>query len=441
VHLSGSLDDESQENYLLFHRKTRVPETRAQHLQIASIATMIRLLSPYTLFGILVAAVLLACWLRSRTANEQRTKQAKGFPIQNDSKESVVSSIPWKPSSFVLPQPTPYPEWSFADTKPLPYRPFRYGPKHHVTMGIRNVKHEDWIELDNHYAWYHEERNRRLEARGKECYGTAPEAFPAAIELLEHLTDYLPARYPSMFRRTTVGIDNLWSGEHFNTIERALKEDPIVMSARLIQDDLAIMVKREDGQYYLLSAFIALAGFWRLRDKFGMSLSEIHTSGKVPQFNERLEKGMLSMFNRLKPEQMVARNNYYVQVDDGLAWSKSIAPEDADAFNWGTADRNNDPSTYYFRSERQTLWRMPKTGAVAFTIRTYFLPLKEIVEEDYVPGRLASAVRSWGEDNAKYKGREIYEDVLLEWLDEKHRQQVEHGLDLSKEDEVRSYPY
>jgi hypothetical protein len=73
-----------------------------------------------------------------------------------------------------------------------------------------------------------------------------------------------------------------------------------------------------------------------------------------------------------------------------------------------------------------------------FTIRTYFHPITEICKEPYVPGRLASAVRSWGEDVSKYKG---YQDVLLEYLDAKHEEQVNNGLDLSKEDEVRSYPY
>ncbi|KIV77953.1 hypothetical protein PV11_09726 [Exophiala sideris] len=363
---------------------------------------------------------------------------------------SQVKSRPlgqWVSHSFRMPQPPPYPSWSVAKTKPLPYRPFRYGPKYHITMGTRKINHHEWIELDNHYPSYHRERARRIVERREKCYGTTPEAYPAAIELLEHLVDYLPARYPSMFRRTAVGIDNLWSGETFNTVERPLAEDPIVICARLIQDDMAILIERSDGQYYLLSGFVALAGFWRLRDKFGMSLSEIHTSGNVPHYEEKLEKGMLNMFRRLKPEEMVARNNYYIQVDDGLAWSKSIGPEDAaadvdvDTVNWGTAERNTDPDTYFFRSERQTMWRMPKSGAIAFTFRTYFLPLKDIVQEDYVPGRLASAVRSWGEDVSKYKGKEIYEDVLLDWLDKKHQAQIENGLDLNREDEVRSYPF
>ena len=74
-----------------------------------------------------------------------------------------------------------------------------------------------------------------------------------------------------------------------------------------------------------------------------------------------------------------------------------------------------------------------------FTIRTYFHPITEIAEEDYVPGRLASAVRSWGDDVSKYKGKDRYQDVLLEYLDRKHEEQVAKGLDMSKEDE--EYPW
>lgn len=42
---------------------------------------------------------------------------------------------------------------------------------------------------------------------------------------------------------------------------------------------------------------------------------------------------------------------------------------------------------------------------------------------------------------SKYKGKEQYGDVLLEYLDAMHAKQVEEGLDLDKEDEVRSYPW
>ncbi|KAK5072111.1 hypothetical protein LTS08_000793 [Lithohypha guttulata] len=329
----------------------------------------------------------------------------------------------WTPSDFKMPKPEPYSDWSIENTKPLPYRPFRYGSKYNITMGLRSAKHTEWIELDNHYPHYHASKARRIRERGQKCCKTAPEAYAAAMELLEDLVEYLPARYPTLYRRTPTGIDNLWSGESINATA-PLAEDPIQTCARLVQDDLAIMIEKEDGQYYLLSGAILLPGFWRLEDKFGMPLSEIHTSGDVPGFKEKLEKGMMNFFRRIKPEEMVARNNYFLQVDDDLAWSWSIGSEDSPDISWNTAEDGRAIEHHYFRSERQTLRRLPKSGGVVFTIRTYFLPVTGIVEEKGVPGRLASAVRSWGDDVSRYKGKAKYQNVLLKYLDEKHEEQI-----------------
>ncbi|KAL2869347.1 uncharacterized protein BJX67DRAFT_387020 [Aspergillus lucknowensis] len=346
----------------------------------------------------------------------------------------------WTPSDFKRPPAPPYPDWDVHMTKPIPYRPFRYGPKYFITMGLRSMKWDEWIELDNHYLRYHADKAQRIKERGDKCCKTAPEAWDAAVELLEELSSYLPQRYPSMFQRTPTGITNLVTNESFNITQRPLPEDPMVTCARLVQDDLALMIEKPDGEYYLLAGSILLAGFWRLTDKFGMRLSEIHTSGDVPGYREKLEKGMMNFFRRLKPEDPVLRNNYFIQVDDNLAWSYSIGPEDSPSVSWNTAEKNRAIEHHYFRSERQSLRRLPRSGAVVFTIRTYFEPITKVAEEDYVPGRLASAIRSWGDDVSRYKGREKYGDVLLEYLDRKHKEQIAAGLDMEREDEVRSYP-
>lgn len=150
---------------------------------------------------------------------------------------------------------------------------------------------------------------------------------------------------------------------------------------------------------------------------------------------------MMNFFRRLSASDLVARNNYFLQVDDDLAWSHSIGSEDSPDISWNTAQKNKAIQHHYFRSERQTLRRLPKSGGVVFTIRTYFHPVTEISSEPYVPGRLASAVRSWGEDVSRYKGRERYGDVLLEYLDQTHEEQVRSGLEVDEEDEKRMYPW
>ncbi|KAJ0424821.1 hypothetical protein BJY00DRAFT_326030 [Aspergillus carlsbadensis] len=361
------------------------------------------------------------CLLRRHTAESEAEKE-------------------WAPSHFKRPLASPYPGWDVHTTKPIPYRPFRYGPKYFITMGLRNMKWDEWIELDNHYLRYHADKAQRINERGDKCCATAPEAWDAAIELLEELASYLPERYPAMFQKTPTGLTNLITNEAFNITQRPLPEDPMQTCARLVQDDLAIMIEKPDGEYYLLAGAILLAGFWRLSDKYGMRLSDIHYSGDVPGYKEKLEKGMMNFFRRLKPSDAVVRNNYFIQVDDNLAWSQSIGSEDSPSVSWNTAEKNKAIEHHFFRSERQSLRRLPRSGGVVFTIRTYFEPITEVVKEDYVPGRLASAIRSWGEDVSRYKGKEKYGEVLLEYLDKKHQEQVARGLDLEKEDEVRSYP-
>lgn len=210
------------------------------------------------------------------------------------------------------------------------------------------------------------------------------------------------------------------------------------IAARLIQDDLAIMFERPDGKYYLLAGSILLPGFWRLSDKFGLPLSEIHTSGNVPYYKEKLEKGMENFFRRVQPDKPVIRHNYFIQCDDNLAWSSSIGPEDS-VTGWGNAEKLTAIESHHFRTERQTLRRLPRSGGVVFTIRTYFEPILKVAQEKGVPGRLASAIRSWGEETANYKGREKYGEVLLGYLDECHKGQIERGE--IKEGEEGSYPF
>lgn len=202
-----------------------------------------------------------------------------------------------------------------------------------------------------------------------------------------------------------------------------------------------------------------LTGFWRMQDKIGMPLDEIHLSGEVPQcksihflknvnlFNsllivkEKLQLGMNRFFQRLPLDKPVIRNNYSIQVvpprvpetvlgteeklsnidPEEFSWSESLnGPEDDYAHGRGHGTREVpflSPSTLRLRSERQTLRRLPRTGAIVFGIRTYQFKVEELAQERGVAARLASAVRSWPEDVAFYKGRRRYRDVLLEFLD------------------------
>lgn len=174
---------------------------------------------------------------------------------------------------------------------------------------------------------------------------------------------------------------------------------------------------------------------------------------------------MSRFFRRLALDKPVVRNNYSFQLvrppptatdpeialdPTELAWCRTVhGDEDRDDFERrqstaappaeaaGTAPV--DPREVYLRSERQTLRRLPRTGAVVFTIRVYQTPVVDVAREPGVPGRLASAARGWSEDVAQYKGIERYKDVLP-YLDERHKEQVEAGL-VREDERSSSYPF
>lgn len=354
----------------------------------------------------------------------------------------------WKPdTSFTTPTPPAYPNWDFNKTQPIPYRAFKHDYK--VTMGIRNMNFDDWVQLDNQWMKYHQDKLNRIEAKGTELYATGDEAVDAAYELCEEFRNWLPARYPTLFVRTALGIDNLQTGESFafmkpsqpklGRFSRSDGIDPILIASKLVQDDLAIMIENEDGQYYLRSGAIMLAGFWRLKDKINLPLSAIHTTGDVPKYNTHLKSGMEKFFTRLTCDKPVVRNNYFIQTDDDLPWSRSIGDEDNKVVGWYTANESVNINDIFFRSERQSLRRLPRSGGVVFTIRTYFIPITEICEEPHIPRRLYDGMLSWSEDVAEYKGYEKYRDILLPHLLQKAEEQEARGVTTEKEPQV--YPF
>lgn len=368
----------------------------------------------------------------SKTNKTNSTKQASSDPNRNRKPGQ------WIPDhSFVTPSPKPFKNWDIEKTNPLPYRAFK--SKYSVTMGIRSMEWDRWFELDNQWHKFHNAKLQRLEERGTELYDTSPEARDAAYELLDELKRYLPRRYPMLFKDNGVGLDNIITGESFDFRDGHLSEDPMLIAAKLVQDDLAIMMEGSDGHYYLKAGAIVLPGFWRFREKYQMPLNKIHTSGDVPKYETHLKSGMEKFFTRLTCDKPVVRNNYFIQTDSNLGWSSSIGDENTDDVGWNTATPASTAEQLHFRSERQLLRRLPKSGAIIFTIRTYFTPLTELAEEPYIPARLLHAIQSWSEDVQEYRGLSKFKDVIMPFLEHKAKEQEAQGITL--EEDPDAFPY
>ncbi|KAG9196824.1 hypothetical protein G6514_003946 [Epicoccum nigrum] len=306
-------------------------------------------------------------------------------------------------------------------------------------MGIRKMNWDEWIEMDSNFFRYHDmkvsELEKDVDARVK--YVDNDVTRLACFEVLEELTQYLTKRYPEIFQLHDGALHNMITGERFEYPASSPKE-AMVTAAKLVQDDLIIMVENGDGQYHIDGGAVCLPGFWRLGEKYGMSLDELHIEAGVPHYREKLQKPMNRFFANMTCDKPVLRNNYFIQLDDGLAWSHRMGDQNANTVaSWATADSKNlKIADIHFRSERQSLRRLPKSRALLFTVRTYFEPVTVIAKEPHVPGRLAEAIRNWDDTVSGYKGKSHWEGLLLPYLDEMHQKQVEEGvLDQTSEGE------
>ncbi|KAF5662521.1 hypothetical protein FCIRC_11486 [Fusarium circinatum] len=391
----------------------------------------------YTLGAVLVVA-LLATLARSLLAQ----------PSKRASREIATPAKP-----FVRPTaaPTDYTADSLPD--PILYRPFRHGPNF-ITMGIRRLDWDRWIEMDKYYPHYHDIKAAELKKdfEGHVKFVDTPELRLACFEVYDEVTGYLTERYPNIFSIADGFLRNavtggkfahppsmslalfaplpqfyFFSGQRFaDRIPLADPHTAMANAALCVQEDLIIMAKEDDGQYHLDGAAVCLPGFWRLREKYRMSLDTLHIEAGVPHYQEKLQKSMNRYFDKMGPENTITRNN----LDDGLQWSHRMGPQNgSDPASWVKADDNGITiEDLHFRSERQTLRRLPKSGVLLFTVRTYFEPICKIAQEPHVPGRLAEAIRSWDDSVSYYKGKSHWDKILLPYLDEQHKKQESSGL-------------
>lgn len=346
----------------------------------------------------------------------------------------------WTPVRFTYPPITAC-TLDISEIKPIAYRPFR-GGEHHVTMGIRPMPWNEWIEIDNQYEAYHRIRAHRIRTRGKGAICVLPETpgkvesgREAAIELVHEVAEYLSRRHPKTFhveRHSDEGQGYGWEGAaaikkvtivplgetyelpltapDISTAEKALE-----VAAHLVQEDLAVMIEGTDGKYYFQAGVICVPGFWRMKEKIGLPLEEIHLSGNVPRYETKLQKSMERYFQRLGVDKPVVRENYSIQVvkkegeeedidAEELAWSYSTnGGEDEEGSGRHKTFAKATESNMRLRVERQTLRRMGRTGAIIFGIRTYLSKISEMKEEE--KEKLGESLEGWGEDIKEYKGR------------------------------------
>ncbi|MBC7739280.1 MAG: DUF3445 domain-containing protein [Candidatus Saccharibacteria bacterium] len=218
-----------------------------------------------------------------------------------------------------------------------------------------------WLAVDDAYAGQMARRDQLIAKVPQEVLTTLPEGQEAAAELYAMLLDLV--RQMPGFRIGTVEAERP-DGQ----VVALDAGDPLRTLGRLVQEDLCLLQKQGD-EHVLTGAVLCFPASWSLQEKIGRPLIGIHRP--VETYDADIARRVQRMFDALRPDQPLWRMNALVYANPELHQPR----------------REDDPRSdrrggQFLRAERQTLLRLPRTGAVLFAIHTYVVPLSALSEPE-----------------------------------------------------------
>jgi hypothetical protein len=253
-----------------------------------------------------------------------------------------------------------------------------------LLMGLTPLRNQPWIETDNDLQRYYRHKLEQRRLHAERVYRATADSLPAQAELARMLQQHLLQDQADQFR-AAAGRLHCADGAYSVALD---SPEPLWTCSLWVADDLVLM-QEQAGQYVLTAASLCSPSHWRLEEKFGRPMREIHDP--IPGFHRELTPRIDRFFRHLRPEYPVVRFNWSLQEYDAL----DQRPEHAREISAATL--------LYYRSERQSLVRLPETGAIAFTIRVYIHPLAMLAAVPEALPTLFAAIENTAPALARYK--------------------------------------
>lgn len=232
------------------------------------------------------------------------------------------------------------------------------GKPDRMHVGARALDLTKWIEINSDYEIDLAQKQDLLSMKHDEVFLSIPLGDAGSREVLELLSEHLPRIFPER-----------WPNEV--SVDPSLH--PLEAASLLVQEDLCLM-SQVGNDWILSAASLCFPSRWDVREKIGKNLLGIH--GPVPHYAETIGAATQNIFDKLSIERPVWRVNWTVM--DSGELHQPTAVRSPDAMEITSA---NIEEALYFRRERQTLRKLPDSGDILFTIRTYSDTFAQVVKQ------------------------------------------------------------
>jgi dimethylamine monooxygenase subunit A len=286
------------------------------------------------------------------------------------------------------------------------YLPFADG-QWRMSMGLKALNLDEWIEIGDRFVTELALKERLLKERYSDVFACIPDSQASQKEALELLVEHLCDRFPQNYRRQDKTIENITTGQVWTSSD--FETAPLDLAGRLVQEDLLLVQPSPEG-YRLAAASVCFPLRWRLQEKLGRSLSQIHSP--VPDYQEKLARPIDSFFDRLKCDRPAWRLNWSILDSPNLFLPSNSGQPSV----YAAITAQNAGEMLWLRVERQTLRRLSESGDILFTIRTYVHCLQAIAHEPEMARNLAKAIEQIPFNMQRYKTLLPIRDALLGYL-------------------------
>lgn len=303
---------------------------------------------------------------------------------------------------------------------PLPYFPF--GQQFNDKMGTAALSESDrLIEVDAHYGAEIALKRQLLTTSPDYYFRVLPGHETAQWEVLEAVLRDLARFYPDQFTLTTEGDDWHWHNRALGettafTIGEAatLPLAPLDWVGRQVQEDLLVLAGDAPA---LVAGQLCFGNGWCLDEKIGLLFWQIHAP--IVPIVEPMMRAAQKLMERIPVGKPVWRLNWSIKVTDQLDMTSRHTP----ALDQLLADQlpaltpEAIGQQLYLRIERQTLTRLPRSGAVLFGLHTYQNRLAdELATRPDAADRLARVLATTPPAMLDYKGITPFLPPLMRYL-------------------------
>lgn len=283
------------------------------------------------------------------------------------------------------------------------------------TIGLRPLELGDWLDVDRMLEPHLVEKDRLYAEAAESVFVEEPDSRDAQAEVLDLLAEHLLAEHVATHRRAGSDILVGSSRRRVNVFGETL-EPPLKIASRLVQEDL-ILMRSDDRGWRLVAGSLCFPSSWTLTEKFGLPLQKIHDP--VPEFGtDTRNAGLINrMFDNLS--RPVIRWNWSIQAGDALYHPFSNVERINRATQRPSKFPDGDVASAFIRVERQTLRKLPRTGAILFTIKICLDPiavLRAHPDREALATSFAAQLRDMSEAQLDYKGLTADRDRLVELL-------------------------